>query len=128
MKKPKPKVGQVWKCLVDGLWLSIHSQKVDISSVYDGFVLYSGGRSRFEMFVRNFEFLPQNDLEWLAINVVKWRSMSEFVIKLNDMPYSCVSYAAGAVSKWQWQAKRYELGLDDKPHYKYINNKWELCA
>ena len=76
---------------------------------------------------RYFKFVPQNDLQWLAVNVDTW-------VKWRDLPYitrtgdawtylSSDLHHPDSYTKEQWQRERYKSGLDDKPKYKY---DWKL--
>lgn len=122
--KVTPKVGQVWenngneykvKQMLDGfvnMWASPISAKLGIA-IDDGF--YSV-----------FTFVPQNDLEWLAVNVHEWNCQDSFqvICKADNRAGYHHEGLLGCYTRKQWQNKRYYLGLDKKPHYKMINGEW----
>lgn len=64
-------------------------------------------------FHRCFKFIPQNDLEWLAVNEDEWCETIRF-----NVP------GDGCCSRKQWQNMRYHLGLDKKPHYRLTGGDW----
>jgi hypothetical protein len=56
-----------------------------------------------------FNFIPQNDLEFLAVNTRVWT-------------HGCAEMHG--IKRQQWQNMRYYLGKDKKPHYEFINGQW----
>jgi len=120
MSNVKPKMGQVWenngneytaKQALDGfvnMWAPQISAKLGIK-IDDGF--YSV-----------FKFIPQNDLEWLAVNEPVWKA-DHFVVIRKDSDWGTMYHRAlNSSLEWyirqQWQDKRYELGLDTEPKSK----------
>ena len=71
-----------------------------------------------------YEFVPQTDLEWLAVNVEKWYKGA--FLKKVTVPsgrYGWVlSNKPGTYTKKQWQQKRIELGLDKQIKEKEMIN------
>jgi hypothetical protein len=116
MSNVKPMVGQVWGLLyADGS----HYEKRSISRLSNSRVLYTDGCgverwSNRSKFIEDYEFIPQNDLEWLAVNEPEWNNdYFLFIAKVKgDRAYyrqlHVLSYA-----RQQWQNMRYELGLDE---------------
>jgi len=123
----KVRVGQVWDNGNDKVTLGI----------------YRGGLLRFrnprfesqqrmtlDAFYEKHEFIPQTDLEWLAVNVDKWDGDEyRYVWKRSEMERGFdflivpLSFAE-CYSRQQWQNMRYHLGLDKKPHYEFFNGQW----
>jgi hypothetical protein len=121
MKNVKSMAGQVWNGINA-------ADPVVIRSATDGHVQYNRGMCVFTMpcsqFVEQFEFQPQNDLEWLACKVAKWND--EYTHVFTDLNKTGVSWCNSGVqvilddwireyTRQQWQNKRYELGLDGRP-------------
>lgn len=74
------------------------------------------------------KFIPQNDLEWLAVHVEKWNG-HQYEGIVDDSLLSRVgidnwSFTDVGHTREQWQNMRYYLGLDKKPHYEFINGQW----
>jgi hypothetical protein len=69
------------------------------------------------VFIEDWLFIPQNDLEWLAVNVDEWcRSDGLFnVIRNHTVPVGYTFTMKVGHTERQWQNMRYELGLDEKP-------------
>ena len=63
------------------------------------------------------EFIPANDLEWLAVNEVVWVGDSQVLLskQWNASSYDYRIDFAIQYTKQQWQECRYKLGLDDRP-------------
>ena len=113
MNNVKPQVGQKWDIYTPDINLGI----VEIKSI-DGdkakltnnmVVSVSGIRE-------SCEFIPQNDLEWLAVNVDLWTwdrcgRLSRY---LGGYAFSAVSDIKNSYTRRQWQNMRYYLGLDKK--------------
>ena len=125
MKNVKPMVGQVWKStipvgtIISGELVSIENvnNEDDIIGIYNQAMHFSS--IDFGTIERCFEFISQNDLEWLAVNVDTWDSEKKFIRTYDGMnkhnfctieTYPKVNY----YTRQQWQNKRYELGLDEK--------------
>lgn len=69
-------------------------------------------------FDSSFEFVPQNELEYLAVNIKVWNQNTNLRAFKNDSihGYGFVSTTVpGSCSHSQWQECRYEIGLDDRP-------------
>lgn len=128
MKNVKPIAGQVWEChkkLIHDLWPGSKVTIIEIISETAGWyqrVSLADERERlritsFKEFVKHFKFIPQTDLEWLAVNVngVDVRAFyakdlsSRDGYKVNGKNL-ILNYGGKLV-----QGKRYELGLDEKP-------------
>jgi len=122
MNNVKVKVGQVWKENQTG-----NDYVIDINPEGwisgQGKTFGFGGYSEFAI-LQEFTFQPQNDLEWLAVNVDKWRCDSLKFISRDD---GCACFYVddcnlqflrkyNFYTRDQWQNMRYELGLDDKKH------------
>lgn len=128
----KVKVGQVWECVKDSLWVTNYGDKAKISKVGNNNVYYNDSLMSAKAFDRCFKFIPQNDLEWLAVKLDKWggRNTQYAIRKDNDR----VVYGIGSHQKPgehymdEWQSMRYSLGLDTKPHYKLIGGQWTKAA
>lgn len=120
MNNVKPMVGQVWEnndndYIVKAIMLGICNKGVRVvcDEIRANFIVNGG-------FTDVFTFIPQNDLEWLAVKVDKWAvPSSNFIARA---PSDCVDYSAPCLSlnypqkkytRQQWQNKRYELGLDE---------------
>lgn len=81
----------------------------------------------------NMTFVPQNDLEWLAVNEREWkthphnRDFFKFIrrCEIHGVMYHNVSNDAFYWwSRKEWQNMRYHLGLDKKPHCRLIKGEW----
>lgn len=69
----------------------------------------------------NFTFVPQSDLEEIAIKLDKWYCASRFLRIKEGVPFTCDEHDDGAIHIFAWRDMRYYLGLDEKPHYKLID-------
>ncbi len=119
MSNVKPQVGQVWLS-------AEYNEEMTINAIESGFVWFDG-MSQEEMSINEyFTFIPQNDLEWLTVNVDKWfhddcgfirlsNDKVEFYTDDIDNEY-CSQFQYYTLR--QWQNMRYKLGLDKKPHIK----------
>ena len=137
MSKVKPQVGQVWSDpyregdeWVVTEFLS-HEGIVKCShNKYSGIMPDAGANAFFESdFVKFFEFVPQNDLEWLAVKVGAWRGeesadglVSDYVHKSSEFSYFYSIDSSHGHARQQWQNMRYKLGLDEKP--RVSSEKW----
>lgn len=86
MNKIKIMTGQVWKILGK-------SESNTIEEVKQGIVFFTDGNWLGIEHFKDCEFIPQSDLDWLAVN--------------NTEPLG------EEITKQQWQDKRIELGLDE---------------
>ena len=119
MNKVKPQVGQVWKS-ADGEEvgvLRLEKNGVAYFSAYSGRLLTTPG-----VFLSDFEFVPQNDLEWLAVNVEVWKGHDspdgliwDCVHKHSEFSYFYSLNLGHGHTHKRWQNMRYKLGLDEKP-------------
>ena len=109
--KVKPQAGQVFKCVEFGAGQMLKGTEIKISK-RDIHGQLSGviGSSLGNVFLSDdylsdyFEFVPANDLEWMAVNSYPWN------------PVITGRRCGGDhYSKQQWQECRYKLGLDDRP-------------
>jgi len=124
MKNVTPKAGQVWESKV-GICFTPGKQYEIIRELNpDEFLIEddTGDRDHHasSAWINNdFEFIPQNDLEWLAVNVDVWHSALYNQIFKDVSSYTyCADSVFVTVDKYtrqQWQNTRYELGLDDRP-------------
>lgn len=143
MNKIKVMPGQVWKCIkkyegfLEGYDCFITDNNIGprISSDFFEWTFID----RIVNFHEHFEFVPQTDLEWLAVKVNKWDPIHRFLHRLPNG--YCFDGIAGNTShtKQQWQTQRYELGLDEPPINNTVNvycfhedfiktSKWEILA
>ena len=103
----KVRVGQVWTC---------SEGESTVLSVDDMGTCY-WSKTKFDYSsptqMKNWHFVPQNDLEWLAVNEDEWCETIRF-----NAP------GDGCCSRKQWQNMRYHLGLDKKPHYRLTGGEW----
>lgn len=76
----------------------------------------------------DFTFVPQNDLEFAAINLDKWYFAADHIHIKNGALFICDESMDRAISRSEWQAMRYHLGLDTKPHYRFINGQWSKTS
>jgi len=120
MKNVTPKAGQAWEVLNIG--------KSKVTKTTDEYVWFVGHHVNHcwhtHQFIGLCKFVPQNDLEWLAINEPEWfhndcthiRRNGESVM-YTDCPRRKVLAHHNWVDRQRWQNMRYELGLDDKPKH-----------
>ncbi len=60
-----------------------------------------------------YKFVPQTDLEWLAVNLNKWGHDGFNCVELDNKQLCYVNKSKReTITKQQWQQKRIELGLD----------------
>ena len=119
MSKVKPQVGQVWN--IGG---HIDRDYRTVIEVNSDDVIWSGSSYTplAHFFDYGFEFVPQNYLEWLAVNVEVWEfddcdfiareESRELYIEDSESEY-CSQFQY--YTRQQWQNMRYKLGLDEKP-------------
>ena len=124
----KVRVGQVWHC---------NGFNKDVEMMYyhgNGLIEWSDGfTSTADWAHSNMRFIPQNDLEWLAVKLDEWKSIFDGMRAFkkvdivsytsHDEGHDCMK-GSTPYTKQQWQNMRYHLGLDTKPHYKMINGEW----
>ena len=106
-------VGDICVVVRDG------ASMTDLNRVGDGKVISCG----INKFHSEFEFAPQNDLEWLAVNFGTWIFKDDLNIS-RKVP-SPMGYVVGyscKFTKQQWQECRYKLGLDERPENKKMIN------
>jgi len=120
MKQPKPKVGQIWgRRGVRKTVTSTGHGKADLDGDY---------LTRISDLLTTWKFIPQNDLEFAAVNLDEWIFGNGRMHVSKEMMITCHNPSRG-ISERQWQSMRYELGLDDKPHVRAsefankLNNK-----
>lgn len=128
MNKVKPQVGQVWENtkqteLVDTIAFVDERGNVYWSEDWneeDG--VDCGVYSTPAQMNSFWEFIPQNDLEWLAVNVEAWEFEGCNLIVPDEYREFCaIDVDSKYCSKFQcythqqWQNMRYKLGLDEKP-------------
>ena len=118
MSKVKPAVGQIW---TNG------NNEVTFGVCIDGLLGFrnprfeSQQRMPLDAFYKKHTFVPQNDLEWLAVNCDKWLSIFGQIFRTfidEDSFGHCddsVYLIVPRYTREQWQNMRYQLGLDDKP-------------
>ena len=116
MSKVKPQVGQIWKSNENGEKvgvLRLEENGVACFSAYSGKLLTTLG-----VFLSDFEFTPQNDLEWLAVNdviVPSWAKFAYYSNHIDRTPkFSKIKFKSGKTQR-EIQNMRYKLGLDEKP-------------
>jgi hypothetical protein len=117
MKNVTPKAGQVW---------GIPSNYQRTVGRVDGQCVFWTDNSYtwLNELQEYFEFIPQNDLEYLAVNCAKWinergfgfisRNKPQRADQWNDFGFSVGSGSSGYYTRQQWQNTRYELGLDER--------------
>jgi len=125
----KVRVGQVWEngsgavCVVKSILLGPCNKGVAVvyNETGDRRVI-AGGFSNF------YKFIPQNDLEWLAVNVDKWNGHKflaifddSFIARWRTEDWT---FTKAGHTRTEWQNMRYHLGLDKKPHYRSIRGEW----
>ena len=119
MNKVKPQVGQVWEedDVSEGQETIHHIDEV-------GNVYWCENRNVFsnKEQMRHWEFVPQNDLEWLAVNECAWDGDNEYPLIYRDdyhdhdqVDYCTLDAEMESYTRQQWQNMRYKLGLDEKP-------------
>ena len=129
MKQPKPMEGQIWKRrTLDG------EKSFEITYADDNFVRVKNPRRKrmipIHRFLNFHAFIPQNDLEWLAVNVDEWPEVDDLLLIKSGggaifiEAESVIGVPAGHFEFYQHRNERYRLGLDTKPHYKLINGQW----
>lgn len=70
------------------------------------------------------DFIPNNDLEWLACNLDEWYCAASHLRNGSGAPFICEESHPDAINRDQWQNMRYYLYLDTKPHYEFFNGQW----
>lgn len=119
MNKVKIMTGQKWKCDVIGGPVIRTIRGVTENGEYHNDIYFtdSNWMKEGELYGCG-EFIPQTNLEWLAVAIKRWSFTDGFnVSKVETAP---LGYLVGKVEKFyesytkqEWQNKRYELGLDD---------------
>ena len=108
--KVKPTVGQVWE---------ISPGRTETARLVNDFDVHwvNRGYATLSELHENFTFIPQNDLEWLAIDSDAWKLNCKFIFNHNDYSNFCsdeTKVVHDCYTRQQWQDKRYELGLDER--------------
>lgn len=127
MKQVKPAVGQVWRRVRTDTNVTSVIKGADVviqSVVEDAIVFRRHSALPCRRFLEEFYFIPQNDLEWLAVNLDKWYCAADYLRNGSGTPFICNADHSDAIKREQWQNMRYQLGLDTKPHYKLNNGQW----
>lgn len=86
--------------------------------------IYNWDKSDFH---RNFKFIPQNDLEWLAVKVESLGSNIKFIARRGSeylIFEAEPEHTPGVYTSQHHQRVRYHLGLDKKPHYRQVKGEW----
>ncbi len=125
MKQPKLKVGQIWR--ETGLEVNVKSFEPN-----RGIWWWSDGAQCKQGYAdKHMEFVPQNDLEWLAVNEPEWfHGDCRYVRRDDSRAMYCDDLGIGIDNNYiyytqeQHRNERYRLGLDTKPHYEFINGQW----
>jgi len=105
MKNVTPKAGQVW----------VNNETEMKSTLREDDLVFTQSSH----FNKNYTFIPQNDLEWLAVNVDKWINVRGFdwISKAGGGYYFHHDNHSDRYTREQHQNMRYELGLDDRPKH-----------
>ena len=132
MSQIKVRAGQVWECNIDiGGYepvdrLRVGDKSGDFNICYA--INFDRGANRIkasDKFLReNFTFIPQCDVEILAVKLDNWYCASDWLCIHNGVPFICDDLDLGGIHRDQWQNMRYYLGLDKKPHYRLIDGEW----
>lgn len=117
MKNVKPKSGQVWKLK--------HSHNCETvgAVLLDGTVHWGNGKpdySTVKQLNDYWEFVPQNDLEWLAYDNVKIPNGQKFAYFSNHIDRRvkfCKYIFKDGKTQQEIQNMRYEMGLDERPKH-----------
>jgi hypothetical protein len=129
----KVRVGQVWECASDDIPSRNIGEKVEIETVNGDYVIVE---SRIFIKINNliscYKFIPQNDLEKLAVTETQWFHSDCDWVRLDEydrpMYTSDIDHPLNKNKHYthrsEWRNMRYYLGLDKKPHYKFINGQW----
>jgi hypothetical protein len=128
MKNVTPKVNQKW--------ISKKGEKATVFKSVNSCVLYEYGgdpliyTSSMYVFLNDFKFIPQNDLEWLACKVSEWNGHQYVGIQddtlLKKLGSSNWSFTSEGYTRQQWQNMRYELALDERPHVEYETDEAKI--
>ena len=110
----KVRAGQVWKRK-----LTDHEIKIcEKASV--GFYISTGYATE-RVIQSDFEFVPQNDLERMAIDTPEWHWGDHCFYRHGGM---VTKENHTKIFKSEWQNMRYHLGLDEKPRCRLIKGEW----
>ena len=117
MKNVTPKVGQVWA----NLPLKFKIRAISLPSILST----DGETTTVDGLHGGYKFVPQSDLERLAVNEPEWfHSDCNWVRRDNnggamytDMPAHPSNIRHTYYTRKQWQNMRYELGLDERPKH-----------
>jgi len=115
----KVRAGQVWECIKQTACTDVGCER-KVTSTYGHKVSFTG--SLFSNNIHEFyKFIPQNDLEWLAVNVYKFPTG---ILNYSFWDAENIDHGIENTTFQQWQNMRYHLGLDVKPHYRLIGGEW----
>lgn len=126
--KVKPQAGQVFK-LVRGLSGFTLDETITADERLDGTVKFTLDRSGAYTFFSDkevahyFEFVAQNDLEWLTVNIEVWNANTHMSVFKKDGGCGYGFVLAGGCDSYnhsKWQECRYSLGLDDRPQQEEV--------
>ncbi len=120
MSNVKPMVGQAWDN--SGVKMKLCEIKNNIATFRSDFLEVIVEID--DRLYRNFTFFPQNDLEWLAVNVDAFPDYSKYISKglnvsrylksgLEHLVIDGIFEGDQHYTRQQWQNMRYELGLDE---------------
>jgi len=132
MNKVKVRAGQIWECNVGiGSYEPVDRLRIGDKSVHFN-VCYAINFDRGANSIKasdkflseNFTFIPQNSIEWMAVNLDEWYCASDYLRNGSGSPFICTEVHHDAVHINEWQNMRYYLGLDKKPHCKLIDGEW----
>lgn len=68
-----------------------------------------------------YKFVPQNDLERMAIDTPEWHWGDHCFYRYGGM---VTKENHTKIFKSEWQNMRYHLGQDKKPHYRLTGGEW----
>lgn len=123
MNKVKPQAGQVWDCnVIGGISRRVVREVIDNGAYHDGVFFECANHMGANHLLECGVFIPQTDLEWLAVNVGEWLyddcgfvrlgGAKEYYTDDIDNEY-CSQFQY--YTRQKWQNMRYKLGLDEKP-------------
>lgn len=116
MKNVKPMVGQVWEDCHGRVTIELNGGHY-VTYVRHGDNLLCSASD--VVFFASFKFIPQNDLEWLAVNVDVWVAGKDYDLirrHKSDEPVWSKTHVDNYkyCTRDQWQSMRYELGLNGR--------------
>jgi hypothetical protein len=123
MKNVKPMRGQVWGRRISDTDMT--ANEIKISRLSQSRVHAAGldGWINRNIFIEDWLFIPQNDLEWLAVNEPEWfhgdcnwvRRDENDRPMYTDRPNDILTKQYTYCTREQWQNMRFDLGLDERP-------------